>query len=176
MSEIEVPTEHLHEEIHEKAHGGEPWVMGVALSTAFLAAFAAIAALMAGHHVNEALIDQIQASDHWSYYQAKGIKSQVQLARLQILEGLGKKVPAEDKAKLDDYKKEQQEIKEKAEEKEKSSEAHLVRHVTLARAVTLFQVAIAVAAIAVLTKRQPFWYVSLGFGAVGLYFLALGLL
>ena len=34
--EIEVPTEHLHETLHEKAQegGGPPWIQGVALSAA----------------------------------------------------------------------------------------------------------------------------------------------
>ncbi len=66
--EIEVPTEHLHEHMeHEAEEGREKWVLGVALSSAFLAAFAAVASLMAGHHANEAMIDQIRASDQWNY-------------------------------------------------------------------------------------------------------------
>ena len=35
---------------------------------------AAIAALLAGHAANEALLEQIKASDQWSYYQSKSIK------------------------------------------------------------------------------------------------------
>jgi uncharacterized membrane protein YhaH (DUF805 family) len=37
--------------------------------------------------------------------------------------------------------------------------------------VTMFQIAIAVAAISALTKRRPFWIVSLVFGAIGCAFL-----
>ena len=40
---------------------------------------------MAGHHSNEAMIEQIQASDHWGYYQAKGIKAAVLGTRISIL-------------------------------------------------------------------------------------------
>jgi hypothetical protein len=40
----------------------------------------------------------------------------------------------------------------------------------------LFQIAIAIAAISALTKKRRFWIVSLLFGAVGGYFLILGLL
>ena len=39
----------------------------------------------------------------------------------------------------------------------------------------MFQVCIAIAAIAVLTGRRPFWWVSLVFGAAGIYFMAVGL-
>ena len=39
----------------------------------------------------------------------------------------------------------------------------------------MFQVAIAVGAISVLTKRREFWFVSLVFGAIGVGFLIWGL-
>ena len=175
MEEIEVPIEEAQEHIHHAAHeGGPKWIMSVALSSAFLAALAALGALMAGHHSNEAMIEQIQASDHWSYYQAKGIKSAVLQSKIQIFEALNKHVEKEDLAKFGEYKKEQEELKEQAEEKEKSSKEHLARHVTLARSVTLFQVGIAISAISVLTRRKKFWYLSLGIGLCGLFFLILG--
>ena len=51
MEETEVPTEHLHEEIqHQAERGRERWALGVALSSALLAGFAAVSSLMAGHH------------------------------------------------------------------------------------------------------------------------------
>jgi hypothetical protein len=65
--EIEDPTEKLHEAIQEEAREArEQWVLGVALSTAILAVLAAVSSLLAGHHSNEALIEQIQASDQWA--------------------------------------------------------------------------------------------------------------
>ena len=181
MEEIEVPIEDAQEHIHHAAHGathdtGAKWIMMVALSSAFLAAFAAVGSLMAGHHSNEAMIEQIQASDAWSFFQAKGIKASVLQSKIQLFEALEKPVAAADKEKLEEYKKEQDELKDKAAEKEKESGIHLARHVTLARSVTLFQVAIAIAAISVLTKRRKFWYLSLGFGFFGLFFLILGLI
>ncbi len=178
--EIEVPTEHLHENIHEAAHeaghgeghkNGVSWVMQVALSSALLAVLAAIAALLAGHHANEAMIEQLQASDQWSYYQAKGIKSAILSNKLELLTVLGKQASKEDIEKISDYKKEQKEIQEKAEEKQKSGEQHLAQHSVLARGVTFFQIAIAMSAIAVLVKKKPLWYVSLGLGVCGSFFL-----
>ena len=73
MEEIEIPTEHLHEKINEEAeHAGEGhssrWALWVALSTAMMAVLAAIAGLLAGHHSNEALIDQIRSSDQWAFF------------------------------------------------------------------------------------------------------------
>jgi len=43
-------------------------------------------------------------------------------------------------------------------------------HHVLSRSVTMFQIAIAIGAISVLTKRRKFWAISLGFRAVGLFF------
>ncbi len=175
--EIEVPTEHLHEHMEHHAHSsGEKWVTGVALSSALLAAFAAAAALMAGHHANEAMIERIKSSDQWNYYQSKGIKSAVLGLKIETIQAQRKSVTEKDKEKMKEYKEEQEKISEKAKEFEASSENHLHHHVVLARAVTFFQVAIAVGAIAALTRKRPFWFVSMGFGAVGVVFFVLGLL
>src|SRR3954453_1407204 len=126
MEEIEVPVERAQEDIEEQAEQArEKWVSIVALSAAILAVFAAIAALVAGHHSNEAMIEQIQASDSWSYYQAKGIKAAIASSRIELLEELGKNVPKTELDKLTDYKKEQDAIAEKAHEKEHSSAHHL---------------------------------------------------
>src|ERR1051326_534632 len=180
MEEPEVPTEHLHEQLHEHAHGAAApkvrWVMGVALSSALLAGVAAVAALLAGHHANEAMIEQLRASDQWNYYQAKGVKANVLASKLELLAALDKPSSDKDEAKLAQYKKEQEEIKATAEELEKSSHHRLQAHLIYARAVTLFQVAIAVGAISVLTHKRLFWFVRLGFGLVGLAFLAQGIL
>ena len=173
--EPEVPTEHLHETIHEQAEKeGRTWILAVALSTAILAVLAAITSLLAGHYANEAMIEQIRAADQWAYYQAKGIKSTVLESKMELLATLGKAGSETDDEKAKEYKAQQKEIQEKAEEKERSSESHLRRHNTLAKAVTLFQIAIAVAAISVLTKRKAMWFGSLLLGAAGLIFFVLG--
>jgi Domain of unknown function (DUF4337) len=168
MEEIEIPTEHLHETIGEKAKEHETgWSMYVAISTAVVAVLAALAGLMAGHHSNEALIEQIKASDQWAYYQAKGIKAEIKALTVN---------GNADMAAAGKYKKEQEAIKEIADEHEKSSEAHLSHHVLLARSVTLFQVAIAVSAIAILTRKKLLWFTGLLFSATGIVFFVLGIL
>jgi len=183
MEEIEVPIEKIQEDIHERAHEelehqhpGSGLSSKVALTSAIFAVFAAISALLAGHHSNEAMIEQIKASDHWSYYQAKGIKAAILSSKAELLSELGRPKDASTEGKLETYKKEQEEISEKAKEREADSEKHLAIHQVLARAVTFFQIAITIAAIAILTHQKRFWYVSLVFGAVGLVSLFQGLL
>jgi hypothetical protein len=76
MERPEVPLEQSQEEIaHHAHHATEKWILGVALTAAFLAVLAAITALLAEHHANEAMLDQIRSSDKWSFYQAKSIKA-----------------------------------------------------------------------------------------------------
>lgn len=172
MEEAEVPLEGLHEEIHHRAeHGGEKWISWVALSTAILAVLAAIAGLLSGMHANEAMMSQIESSDQWAFYQAKGIKAAVLDAKMS----LSGAATEEDRTKSERYQEEQKEIQKEANEKQNEAKSHFHQHEIFARAVTMFQIAIAVAAISALTKKRRFWIVSLLFGAAGCVFLALAL-
>jgi hypothetical protein len=177
MEEVEVPVEAAQEHIMEKAHhegSTRRWIEWVALSSALMAGAAAVAALLSGHHANEALIDQLKSSDNYSFFQAKGIKSAVLETRVQLLKISHQDVSKEEE-KIQSYKEEQEGIKKKAEDFEKSSELHLSIHQIFARAVTFFQVSIAVSAISVLVRRRRFWFVSLVFSGIGLVFLIQGL-
>jgi hypothetical protein len=174
--ELEVPTEHLHESMEEKAHeASEKWVSRVALSAAILSVLAAITAMLAGDHANEAMIEQLQASDQWAYYQSKGIKATVLDSKMEVLEAQGKTPNPKDEEKLTAYKQDQAGIKDTADEKETVAADHLRKHNKMARGVTAFQIAIALSAISVLTKRKALWYCSLALGAAGVGFLIAGL-
>jgi hypothetical protein len=170
MEESEVPLEHLHEQVKETAeHSAALWISWVAFSTAILAVLAAIAALLSGEHANEAMMNQIEASDQWNYYQAKSIKASVLDAKMSIAG-----TPNEaDESKRDRYEKEQEEIKSEAERKEAAAKSNFHKHEVFARGVTMFQIAIAIAAISALTRKRRFWIVSLLFGVVGCAFLIL---
>jgi Domain of unknown function (DUF4337) len=169
MEEMEVPTEHLHEEIEEEVKEAlnkseKKGSMAIAISTALMAVFAAISSLLAGHHADEAVIEQIHASDQWSFYQAKGIKEEIiSLSSIPDKE-----------AKSAKYKSEQAEIQKEAKSDEAASHAHLEHHAILARAVTLFQISIAISAIAILTRKKFLWLISLGISAFGIFFFITG--
>lgn len=170
MEEAEVPLEHLHEHVKETAeHGGAAWISGVALSTAILAVFAAIASLLSGENANEAMMNQIEASDQWSYYQAKSIKAAVLEAKISLTGTPDQS----DQSKRDRYEKEQEEIQKEAKQKGVAAKSFFHKHEVFARGVTMFQIAIAIAAISALTRRRGFWIVSLFFGAAGCVFLVL---
>ncbi|MGI8509842.1 MAG: DUF4337 family protein [Gemmatimonadaceae bacterium] len=183
----EVELESLHEQIHEAVeHEGGRFLKMIALTTALLAALAAIGSLQAGATVNEALLlktesTQLQsrASDQWSYYQAKGVKGAIALGAANAWQAAGKPVPAALTATTVRYTSEQRDISKQATELEherdaKSVEAdHLLhRHHGFANAVALFQVAIALGAITALTRSRPVFAGSLLLGAAGLALLA----
>jgi hypothetical protein len=184
MEEMEIPTEHLHEKIQEEAEGKkDKWTLYVALSTAMMAVLAAVAGLLAGHHANEALVERVKASDNWSFYQAKSLKQEILVNTDKILQAVvtagkgkgGTLAPSADHSKdIARYDKEKEAIKKQAEEAEHASEAHLAKHVPLASAVTAFQIAIAISAISILTRRRNLWYAGLALTAVGCGFLAQG--
>ena len=171
MEGPEVPTEQLHEEIHHHVeHSRELWVLGVALSSALLAGLAAVGALMAGHHANEAMLAQIESSDQWSYFEAKSIKQGQLATKIDVLSALGKAPANADEAKITQYDAEKEQIQRKAEQLEKDAQDHLRTHQALAASVTMFQIAIAIGAIAVLIRRRAFWLGSLLVGAMGIVF------
>jgi len=183
----EVETEKLHEMVHEELEKeGGGFLRQIALTTAILAAFASVAALYAGATVNEALVLkaestrlQAEASDQWAYYQAKGIKGAVQEASQTAWQALGKEPPAGYAEKMHRYEEEHKEIQEKAHEKEKERDAKsaeadvlLHRHHGYANAVALFQVSIALGAVAALTRARLVWLASLLVGVAGIVLFA----
>jgi uncharacterized protein DUF4337 len=187
--EPEIETEKLHEAIKEELeHEGGAFLRRIALTTALFAALAALAALRAGSTVNEALVFkteaarlQAEASDQWTYYQAKGIKAAVQEASRTSWLAIGKEPPSLYEQNQNRYSEEQLEIQKKAkdlekERDEKSNEAdHLLHiHHWFAYSVAILQVAIALGAVGALTRNRLVWVLSLltGLGASILFAMA----
>jgi hypothetical protein len=178
----EIDTDKLRETIDEEIEKeGSTLLRTVALTTAILAALAAIASLKAGGTVNEALALktestrlQAEASDQWAYYQAKGLKATVTEVSRNTWIALDK-TPPDDLAKNEErYAEDQKRSMEKAKEfekqrDEKSAEAdHLMhRHHFFAQSVAWLQVSIALGAVAALTRKQVLWVGSLVLGLAG---------
>ncbi len=186
--EIEIDTDKLRETIDtEIEHHGGSLLRWISLSTALLAA---VASLRAGDTVNEALALkadatrlQAEASDQWAYYQAKGIKSAIASATGATWRAAGKPVPPATDSLTARYEGEQREAQTKARELEKERDAKgveanalLERHHRYANSVAFFQVAIALGAVAALTRIRLVWYGSLALGALGLVYFAIPLL
>jgi Flp pilus assembly protein TadB len=172
MSEVS-PTEHIHEDILDRAkEARDSWINRAAATAAALAALAAVSSAMSNHYLTISGRDLIQANDHWSHYQAKSIKAVVLRSKMDTLVALAKSGSDSDRGKLQEYEQDLAQLKEQAERQEAASDVNLSRHEILERGVTLFHIGIAVVAISVLTRRPSFWYVSLIAGVVGIVFLA----
>jgi len=181
MDEIENYSESIHEQSNEHAHhaaaeGKDKWVVWVALSTAIVAVLAAITGLLAGSHADDAMLAQMHSSDQWAFYQAKGIKADMLTSSNNLLIALGKAPDTAATSKAKRNKLEQADIMTKAKDFQKESDEHVARHEVLAKGVTLFQIAIAIGAISIITKRKSLWLISMGFMAFGIYFLLTGVI
>lgn len=180
--EIEIDTDKLRETIDEEIeHSSGALLRTVALTTAIFAAAAAIAALEAGSTVNEALILkteatrlQAEASDQWAYYQAKGVKVAISEASSNAWLASGKEAPPELSTNARRFASDQNKSKLQAEALEKQRDAksdeadHLMHHHhVFAQAVALLQVAIALGAVAALTRKRLVWVGSVLLGVAG---------
>jgi hypothetical protein len=171
----------------EEQRESTPWLRFLSLATAVIAVCAAVASLESGSYSNEAIIDkneailnQARASDQWAYYQAKGIKGIVTGTQAAVSSG---DVAAKLSRDAERYAHEQGEIEKTARELEhKVAEAnerahrHLERHHKFALSVTVFQIAIAMCAIAALTRKRALFLMGLVGGVAGLAVFVVGLL
>jgi len=180
--ESEIDVDKLDERIHEELeHEGGALLKAIALTTALFAALGAVAALLAGGTVNEALVLkteptrlQAEASDQWAAYQAKAIKSAIQQVSQLFWTASSKNPPPRFSQEQQRYAREQAELERLAWDKEhqrdrKSVEADelLHEHHRFADSVALFQVAIALGAVAALTRMRLVWFGSMLVGLIG---------
>ena len=178
---------HDHEVEHVAQHGGDAFTSRLAVLTALLSTVGAIFGYMGGHsqnaallYKNEAAIQKTSASNQWNYYQAKSNKQN--LAELSVTLTTGE---AQEKFKqnVERYKKEKEEIKADADKLEdaakaadKLSEAEMHVHERWALATTLLQIAIALSAITLLTRKRWLLVGVYGSTAIGLVVGVMGYL
>jgi len=179
---LEETTEHA----LEAAEHPSRWVVYLSFTTAIVAVFAAIAALESGSYANEALLQkneavlaQAKASDQWAYYQAKSVKSTIYATQATAFKSSNPDLASKAQQEAERYATEEAEISKAAKELEK--EAHqetelsgrsLEHHHRFAYAVTMFQVSIALAAVAALSRQKAMWLVGLMISGLGIaYFL-----
>lgn len=167
---------HDHEVEHVAQHGGDPFTSRLAVLTAILSTVGAIFGYMGGHsqnaaliYKNEAAIQKTSASNQWNYYQAKSNKQN--LAELSITLTKGE-IQEKYRQEVARYKAEKEEIKATAEKLEglaqaadRKSEAEMHVHERWALATTLLQIAIALSAITLLTRKR--WLLFGVYGATG---------
>ena len=180
--ELEHAAQHAAQGHDDSAHhgiGGGSMTNQIALFTAVIATVGAIFSYMggatqanAGLYKNNAAIKKTEASNQWNYFQSKSTKQSLAEVSRDLTVADAEK--AKYQAKIDRYEKEKAEIKAVAEKLEaeatdwdRQSDAQMHQHHRWAQATTVLQVAIALAAIALLTKKKWLEYAMFGAGAAG---------
>jgi hypothetical protein len=167
------------------------WTRYAALSMAFIALIAGYAMSKGGDcagriskDLSEATYNQTQASDQWSFYQAKAQKQLILDLEINL-----RSIAKADEANIDDlkkkvirYDKEKTEIRAEAEKFEKlrngfrgDAEAMTVLGAKLAKAAQMFQISLAIGGLCLLSKKKWLWYITLGVSAIAICFLAMAL-
>ena len=146
----------------------EAWTKYVSLTIVIIAVFAAVATQWGGKYSSRTQMSQAQASDQWSFFQAKSIKQHLVETTLGQLKRSGNTNDTElsrtVKKLTDDlarYDKEKADIKAKAEGLEKVRDDASKRSGKLGLAISYFTVAIASASICLVTKKKPLWFVAI---------------
>lgn len=178
--EYDVPSPHEHavDDIVEKERDG--LAQKIALMTAVLATVAAFISYQSGSAQNEAMflknqsiLKQAEASDQWAFYQAKSVKSHLDDAVAALAGDPSVKARfAADRVKQEAEKAavqvEARKLQEESRRLGEASEAKLHPHERLALALTFIQIAIAMAAITVLTRRRWLLWGSVATALIGL--------
>ena len=169
---------HDHELEHAAQGHGDGHTSSIAMFTAIIATVGALFGYMggatqanAGLYKNNAAIKKTEASNQWNYYQAKSSKQNLSELALELAPA-SRKDFYQDEIKR--YKGEKAEIKAAAEKLEAEAKAwddksdeqmHL--HHRWAQSTTVLQVAIAMAAIALLSKKRWIEWAMYISGAAG---------
>lgn len=178
QEEFEVPSPHEHHVEHTTHHAhsrGDGFASKIAVMTALMATLGAMLSYQAGSTESEAAMDKnnaaiikTEAANQWSYYQAKS--SRQNLAELAV------QIPGVDAAhyrvEAERYSREKEVARQKAEALEADShgwdekaEVQLHEHHRWAQAMVAIQIAISLAAITLLTRKE--WLKRASYGAAG---------
>ena len=169
---------HDHEVEHVAHHGGDGFTSRLAVLTAVLSTIGALFGYMGGHsqnnallYKNEAAIQKTSAANQWNYYQAKSKKQNLAELSITLTSGETQEKYRQEVAR---YKDEKAEIKVEAEKLEAQakaadakSELEMHVHERWALATTLLQIAIAMSAITLLTRKRWLLVGVYGAAAIG---------
>jgi hypothetical protein len=186
--EFHVHGAHDHHLEHAAEHGGADSFAGrIAVTTAVLATLGAMMSFAGGDtqanaqlFKNNAAIKKTEANDQWADYQAKGNKQN--LAEVAATLAAQPDKMQFYQSEVERYKKKKAELMEQAQKLEAESkewdlksDEQMHRHHRWALGATAMQIAIALSAIAVLTRRNWLVYGVYAVAAIGAVFGGFGI-
>ena len=161
----------VNEEVQEHSHHAqEPFDKKVAATMAIIAALLAVVSVSGHIFTTEELLHQQQASDQWSYSQAKDIRHYTaqaahdELGAIKADAALAARYDADSKR----YKSETNEIQGKARELENESHGDGRKALRLHFGEVFLEVAIVLSSLAILSKRTLLWMAGVISSVVGI--------
>jgi hypothetical protein len=188
LEEGPMEVEELREEVAEKLMKEEnkhSWLNYLALSTVILAVCASLSSFKENNNSVDTVLNQTQAANQWSYYQAKSIKGylyEMQAEKLALDLQIGErsfdpKVKTDFQAKIDTYhselaryKTEREQIMKEAKKFEQLRDGAQQRQDRFGVAVIFLQMGILLSSISALLKIKSPWFVGCAVGVVGIVY------
>ena len=184
--------EELREEVSEKLLNGgnkDSWLSYLALSTVILAVCASLSSFKENNNSVDTVLNQTQASNQWSYYQAKSIKGylyEMQAEKLALdLDAIKVDDPNVQqkfkdkiesyKKELDRYKVEKKEIMQEAKNFEQLRDDAQKRQDAFGIGVIFLQMGILLSSISALMRVKTPWFVGCIVGVAGIVYFFNGM-
>jgi hypothetical protein len=192
--EVSMELEEVREEVSEKLlseNKSEKWLSFLALTTVLFAVCATLSSFKEGNNSVDSVLNQTQAANQWSYYQAKSIKSylyEMQKEKLTLdREAQQNASGGTQAARYDEliqsyakdiarYDAEKKEISAEARKYEKMRDEAQWRADTFGMAVIFLQMSILLCSLSALMRRKLLWLVGSLVGLVGVFYFANGFL
>ena len=154
------------------------WLDHVPRTTAVLAIVAAVSSGQYANQFSRTILAQAEASDQWSYYQAKSIKRHLVNSQIEMLQALAKTRPeaAPELARLEEndrgqvmkYEAELAEAKTKADIMVADKEKHQKQGDRFQIAFIILQAGVVLSTIAASARRKELWFLAIVCGLGGL--------
>jgi hypothetical protein len=162
----------VNEELSEHAeHAKEPFDKKVAVTMAVIAAALAVDGVLAHMLTTEELLEQQKASDQWAYYQAKSVRRYDSEVARDVFKAFNHEAAAKSSEvyakNAEKYRKDMDDITEKAHDFEHESHLKGLKAHRLEYGEVFLEIGIVFASLAILTKRNLVWFVSMGSALVG---------
>jgi predicted transcriptional regulator len=160
------------------------WVDHAARTTAVLAVLAAVSSGQYANQFSRTILAQAEASDQWSFYQAKSIKRHLAFAQAEMLEAMAADSPTartrlaelrnKDASEVARYEKELSEAMAKARAIEAEKLLHQKQGNWFQGAFIVLQAGVVLCTIASSARRKELWALAIALGLAGLGVVAYG--
>jgi hypothetical protein len=177
-----IPADKIGAEAAAAEAAGRRWTDHVARTTAVLAVLAAVASGAYANQFSHTILAQTEASDQWSYYQAKSIKKHISTGQLEMERAMTAGRPdlvpalarleASAAAAAKRYEVELAEIKARAETLDAAKTRHQKQGDRFQYAFVVLQAGVVLSTIAASARRKELWLFAVLCGLAGLAMVA----